>query len=169
MKYLDNVVKEYSGQVSNILTAIVCAYIFPDRFEITVFIVLSLFLLFWGIYIYEKFKLSTVIVDGHKKSNWIVVLATQPLFSQKALFLTTASDKWTKSKPIIYFIHSDSFGYITDILATNTYGLHEFRTLRTWCQIHQWSQPCTLVAVNPLNLLVHHFSFLAHMIFGCLS
>ena len=39
LKYLDNVVKEYSGQVSNILTAIVCAYIFPDRFEITVFIV----------------------------------------------------------------------------------------------------------------------------------
>ena len=70
LKYLDNVVKEYSGQVSNILTAIVCAYIFPDKFEITVFIVLSLFLLFWGIYIYEKFKVSTVIVSSDKKSNW---------------------------------------------------------------------------------------------------
>ena len=69
LKYLDNVVKEYSGQVSNILTAIVCAYIFPDRFEITVFIVLSLFLLFWGIYIYEKFKSPTVIVSSDKKSN----------------------------------------------------------------------------------------------------
>ena len=71
LKYLDNVVKEYSGQVSNILTAIVCAYIFPDRFEITVFIVLSLFLLFWGIYIYEKFKIppAPVAVCNEKKSK----------------------------------------------------------------------------------------------------
>ena len=69
LKYLDNVVKEYSGQVSNILTAIVCAYIFPDRFEITVFIVLSLFLLFWGIYIYEKFKIPPVAVCNEKKSK----------------------------------------------------------------------------------------------------
>ena len=73
LKYLDNVVKEYSGQVSNIMTAIVCAYLFPDKFEITVFIVLSLFLLFWGIYIYEKFKFSTVIVSNDKKSNWDIV------------------------------------------------------------------------------------------------
>ena len=72
LKYLDNVVKEYSGQVSNILTAIVCAYLFPDRFEITVFIVLSLFLLFWGIYIYEKFKVSTESASNDKKSNWAV-------------------------------------------------------------------------------------------------
>ena len=69
LKYLDNVVKEYSGQVSNILTAIVCAYVFPDRFEITVFIVLSLFLLFWGIYIYEKFKIPPVAVCNEKKSK----------------------------------------------------------------------------------------------------
>ncbi len=49
-------VKEYAGQVSNILTAIICSYYFPDRFQFTAYIVVSLALLFVGIYIYENDK-----------------------------------------------------------------------------------------------------------------
>ena len=53
LKLLDNVVKEYSYSLANIFCAILCAYVFPDRFEINGFIVISLLLLFAGIYFYE--------------------------------------------------------------------------------------------------------------------
>ena len=53
LKHLDNVVKEYSYSLANIFCAIICAYVFPDRFEINGFIVISLVLLFMGIYFYE--------------------------------------------------------------------------------------------------------------------
>ncbi|XP_059091463.1 uncharacterized protein LOC131886999 isoform X2 [Tigriopus californicus] len=56
LKYLDNIVKEYSGSVANVLTAIVCAYLFPDKFEFNIFIVISLICLFVGIYLYENMK-----------------------------------------------------------------------------------------------------------------
>ena len=53
LKHLDNVVKEYSYSLANIFCAIICAHVFPDRFEINGFIVISLLLLFTGIYFYE--------------------------------------------------------------------------------------------------------------------
>ena len=53
LKHLDNVVKEYSYSLANIFCAMICAYVFPDRFEINGFIVISLVLLFTGIYFYE--------------------------------------------------------------------------------------------------------------------
>jgi hypothetical protein len=56
LKHFDTVVKEYSGQLSNILTALTCAFFFPDKFQITSYIVASLMLLFSGIYIYETYK-----------------------------------------------------------------------------------------------------------------
>ena len=54
LKRLDNVVKEYSSATANIFTAVLSALLFPDKFEMTIFIVLAMLLLFIGIYLYEK-------------------------------------------------------------------------------------------------------------------
>ena len=54
LKKLDNVVKEYSSATANIFTALISAVLFPDKFQITVFILLAMGLLFTGIYLYEK-------------------------------------------------------------------------------------------------------------------
>ena len=54
LKRLDNVVKEYSSATANMFTMVLSALLFPDKFEITVFIVLAVVLLFIGIYLYEK-------------------------------------------------------------------------------------------------------------------
>ncbi len=54
LKFLDNVVKEYSYSMANLITAIICATFFPDRFELTIYIALSLATLFVGIFLYEK-------------------------------------------------------------------------------------------------------------------
>ena len=54
LKKLDNVVKDYSYATANMFTAVICALLFPDKFEITVFILLAMGLLFSGIYLYEK-------------------------------------------------------------------------------------------------------------------
>ena len=54
LKKLDNVVKEYSSATANMFTAIISAILFPDKFELTWFIVLSMGLLFTGIFLYEK-------------------------------------------------------------------------------------------------------------------
>ena len=54
LKKLDNVVKEYSSATANMFTAVISAILFPDKFQITVFILLAMGLLFTGIYLYEK-------------------------------------------------------------------------------------------------------------------
>ena len=54
LKRLDNVVKEYSSATANIFTAVLSALLFPNKFEMTKFIVLAMLLLFIGIYLYEK-------------------------------------------------------------------------------------------------------------------
>ena len=54
LKRLDNVVKEYSSATANIFTAVLSALLFPDKFEMTKFILLAMLLLFIGIYLYEK-------------------------------------------------------------------------------------------------------------------
>ena len=54
LKRLDNVVKEYSSATANIFTALISAVLFPDKFQITVFILLAMGMLFTGIYLYEK-------------------------------------------------------------------------------------------------------------------
>merc|ERR1719431_303022 len=56
LKLLDNVVKEYSGAVGNIGSAIVCAIFFPERFTFTPSIIVSMVLLSGGIYLYETAK-----------------------------------------------------------------------------------------------------------------
>ena len=54
LKRLDNVVKKYSSATANIFTAVLSALLFPDKFKMTVFIVLAVLLLFNGIDLYEK-------------------------------------------------------------------------------------------------------------------
>ena len=54
LKKLDNVVKDYSYATANMFTTVISAILFPDKFQITVFILLAMGLLFTGIYFYEK-------------------------------------------------------------------------------------------------------------------
>ena len=54
LKKLDNVVKDYSYSTANMFTAVISAILFPEKFQITVFILLAMGLLFTGIYLYEK-------------------------------------------------------------------------------------------------------------------
>ena len=54
LKKLVNVVKEYSSATANIFTAVLSALLFPGKFEMTIFILLAILLLFSGIYLYEK-------------------------------------------------------------------------------------------------------------------
>ena len=51
--------QEYSGSTANILTAILCSILFPDKFELTPYIMLSMGCLLSGIYLYESQKLKT--------------------------------------------------------------------------------------------------------------
>jgi len=56
LKYLDNIVKEYTGSFANILTGVACAFLFPDKFAFTIHIILSMVCLLSGIYLYETKK-----------------------------------------------------------------------------------------------------------------
>jgi len=56
LKYLDNIVKEYTGSVANILTAVISSFMFPDKFKFTPFIIMSMSSLLSGIYLYETKK-----------------------------------------------------------------------------------------------------------------
>ena len=58
LKYLDNIVKEYSGSVANVLTAVTCSFLFPDKFRFTLYVVMSLGFLLFGIYLYETKKIK---------------------------------------------------------------------------------------------------------------
>eukprot|EP00096_Caligus_rogercresseyi_P006532 TRINITY_DN2302_c0_g1_i1.p1 TRINITY_DN2302_c0_g1~~TRINITY_DN2302_c0_g1_i1.p1 ORF type:complete len:338 (-),score=29.17 TRINITY_DN2302_c0_g1_i1:196-1209(-) len=58
LKYLDNIVKEYSGSFANVLTAILSSFLFPEKFQFTLFIVFSLVSLIIGILLYETKKKS---------------------------------------------------------------------------------------------------------------
>lgn len=58
LRVLDNIVKEYSASVANIVTAIVSAALFPDKFKITGFVVLSLGCLVSGIFLYERCRVK---------------------------------------------------------------------------------------------------------------
>ena len=54
LRRLDNVVKEYSASVANIATATVFSLLFPEVFQITLHLVLSLATLCTGITLYER-------------------------------------------------------------------------------------------------------------------
>ena len=58
LKKLDNIVKEYSGATANMFTAVICSFMFPEKFSFTIYIFLAMMLLFGGIYLYETQKAS---------------------------------------------------------------------------------------------------------------
>ena len=69
LKRLDNVVKEYSSATANIFTALISAILFPDKFQITVFILLAMGLLFTGIYLYEKKSFNSSPSEENNSNN----------------------------------------------------------------------------------------------------
>ena len=69
LKRLDNVVKEYSSATANMFTAVLSALLFPDKFQITIFILLALALLFTGIYLYEKKSFKSKDTDEESKCD----------------------------------------------------------------------------------------------------
>jgi hypothetical protein len=71
LKRLDNVVKEYSSATANMFTAVLCSFLFPEKFSFTVYIVFAMVLLFIGIYMYEMMKTdrSNIIKSSMSKSN----------------------------------------------------------------------------------------------------
>ena len=69
LKKLDNVVKEYSSATANIFTALISAVLFPDKFQITVFILLAMGLLFTGIYLYEKKSFNSSPSEENNSNN----------------------------------------------------------------------------------------------------
>ena len=69
LKKLDNVVKEYSTSTANMFTAVLSALLFPDKFRITVFILLAMGLLFAGIYLYEKKSFNTKPSEVNSKCD----------------------------------------------------------------------------------------------------
>jgi len=56
LKKLDNIVKEYSGATANMFTAVICSFMFPDKFSFTIYIFFAMVLLFIGIFLYETQK-----------------------------------------------------------------------------------------------------------------
>ena len=69
LKRLDNVVKEYSSATANIFTAVLSPLLFPDKFEMTIFILLTMALLFTGIYLYEKKSFKSNSTEEEKSEN----------------------------------------------------------------------------------------------------
>ena len=63
LKKLDNIVKEYSGATANMVTALLCSFLFPEKFTFTLFIFVATVLLFLGIYLYENKKVKTVTIE----------------------------------------------------------------------------------------------------------
>ena len=68
LKKLDNVVKDYSYSTANMFTAVISALLFPDKFQITVFILLAMGLLFMGIYLYEKKGFNSSVSEENKSN-----------------------------------------------------------------------------------------------------
>ena len=58
LKRLDNVVKEYSSATANMFTAVLCSFLFPEKFSFTVYILFAMVLLFIGIAMYECKKMG---------------------------------------------------------------------------------------------------------------
>ena len=65
LKKLDNVVKEYSSATANMFTALISATLFPDKFQITIFILFAMALLFTGIFLYEKKTFKPVVANNN--------------------------------------------------------------------------------------------------------
>ena len=78
LKRLDDNVVKYSSATANMFTAVICSFLFPERFSFTVYIVMAMVLLFTGIYMYEVMKTDKSNMDrsdqgksGKNNSNQI--------------------------------------------------------------------------------------------------
>ena len=56
LKRLGNIVKEYSVASANIVIALLCSFLFPEKFTFTVYILVALGLLLLVIYLYQNRK-----------------------------------------------------------------------------------------------------------------
>ena len=74
LKKLDNIVKEYSGATANMFTAVICSFMFPDKFSFTVYIFMAMLLLFGGIYMYETQKVKTTSTKNKPKIIYFQVV-----------------------------------------------------------------------------------------------
>ena len=63
LEKLDNIVKEYSSATANMVTALLCGFLFPEKFTFTLFIFVAMILLFLGIYLYENKRVKTVTIE----------------------------------------------------------------------------------------------------------
>merc|ERR1712179_342937 len=61
LKKLDNIVKEYTGATANMVTALLCSFLFPEKFRFTFFIFSAMILLFIGIFLYENKKINKTV------------------------------------------------------------------------------------------------------------
>merc|ERR1712127_323454 len=77
LKKLDNIVKEYSGATANMFTAVICSFMFPDKFSFTVYIFMAMLLLFGGIYMYETQKVvkkvSVALTEPQERKEKAVI------------------------------------------------------------------------------------------------
>ena len=71
LKRLDNVVKEYSSATANMFTAVLCSFLFPEKFSFTVYIVFAMVLLFTGIYMYERMKNRQAVKSDSDKAEGV--------------------------------------------------------------------------------------------------
>ena len=59
-------IQEYSSATANMFTAVISAVLFPDKFRLTLFIVLAIALLLTGIFCYEKKSLKPATPPNNK-------------------------------------------------------------------------------------------------------
>ena len=69
LKKLDNIVKEYSGATANMFTAVICSFMFPEKFSFTVYIFMAMLLLFGGIYMYETQKVKITLLKANLNTS----------------------------------------------------------------------------------------------------
>jgi len=111
LKRLDNIVKEYSTATSNVLQAILCSFLFPEKFQLTVYIMLSMCLLFVGIYMYETHKALPSFpnkqqqTNNNKQTTTNKQQRTSADEDTKAPILKVEIETWTNYSYIIYIIH----------------------------------------------------------------
>ncbi|XP_076313027.1 uncharacterized protein LOC143226216 isoform X2 [Tachypleus tridentatus] len=65
MQHLDSIVKYYTANIANILTAILSAWCFPDKFSLNWSFGLSLAILVIAIFLYEKNHLNVLVSKHH--------------------------------------------------------------------------------------------------------
>ena len=63
--------KEYSSATANMFTAVLCSFLFPEKFTFTIYIVFAMVLLFTGIYMYERMKNRQAVKSDSDKAEGV--------------------------------------------------------------------------------------------------